>query len=95
MQHAQLRDYREVAKEPVVPVRSVIFTRTLNGIGDTLNGLVTAYWISQYLNASFSVCWPEAKGVIAMRVPALSHNCTAWKAEWERQTRRTLQNNIK
>ena len=87
MEAATLRDHRQLANETVVPVKDVVFVRTLNGIGDTLNGLVTAYWLSAYLNATFSVCWPESEGVISWRVALAPPGCLAWKTQWERRTR--------
>ena len=91
MERATLRHHGDVIlNDTVVPVKEVVFVRTLNGIGDSLNGLVTAYWLGAYLNASFLVCWPEAEGVIEWRVPTALQNCLAWKAQWERRTRESV-----
>ena len=61
----------------------VTFIRSLNGIGDSLNGLASAWLLSQFFGAEFSVCWPEAN--VSWAVPSLSAECITPKREWERR----------
>ena len=61
----------------------VTFIRSLNGIGDSLNGLASAWLLSQFFGVEFSVCWPEAN--VSWAVPSLSAECITPKREWERR----------
>ena len=45
---------------PSLAVQRLVFIRGTSGIGDSLNGLVSAYWLSHILGAELSLCWPEA-----------------------------------
>lgn len=71
-------------------VERVIYIRSLNGIGDSLNGLASAYLLSQFLGASFTVCWPEAKHAPWLVPLQTDARCTFPKRAWERHIRSRL-----
>jgi hypothetical protein len=65
----ELIKYDALSLQKTVPVLRVIYVRQLAGIGDNLNGLITAYWVAQLLNASLELCWPEAADRVTWRIP--------------------------
>jgi hypothetical protein len=49
-------------------VRRVVFVKwTKVGMGDNLNGLISAYWMSRWSNISLAICWPEGDGTLRRR----------------------------
>ena len=71
---------------PSLAVQRLVFIRGTSGIGDSLNGLVSAYWLSHILGAELSLCWPEATHM-PWRVRLESAGCVAPKARYERLAR--------
>ena len=71
---------------PSLAVQRLVFIRGTSGIGDSLNGLVSAYWLSHILGAELSLCWPEATHM-PWRVRLEPAGCVAPKARYERLAR--------
>lgn len=75
--HTQAKE-EHASPDGIVMVKEVVHVALSNqyGLGDSLNGLVTAYWIAWALDARLIVCWPPGSqgfGELPIR-PA--HHCS-------------------
>ena len=81
-------DEAAAAVTPHHRLSELVFVRTVSGIGDSLNGLASSYLIARFLNASFTVCWPEVSSAVGavrwgVRTLGASSGCVQRKREWE------------